>query len=158
MSHISAYSENKERLKQAISCLNKVKKTYKKEECEILLENDHEPSLFITIDDIESITSKLNLNLCFDTTHAMQSDVNIDEFYLKFKENIKAVHLSDFKEGKSHKEIGTGILKQFNCYKEIIQSNKLLILEVGKDIRRAKSKEEIIKIYKNSFLEANQSL
>jgi len=153
--HISGYSNDKKRFNQAISCLKKSKDIYKKKNCEILLENDHEPSLFITIEDIKSTTSKIDLNLCFDVTHAMQSDVNIDNFYSKFKQRIRAVHLSDYKKGRAHKEIGTGILKQFDCYREIINSNKLLILEVGKDVKRAKSRKEAIKVYKNSFLEVN---
>ena len=130
---------------------------YKEKNCEILLENDHKPSLFITINDIESILSQLDLNLCFDVTHAMQSNVNLDELYSKFSNKIRAFHLSDFKNGKPHKEIGTGILKEFDCYKKIINSNKLLILEVGKDIRKAKSTKEIIQIYENSFLEATKT-
>jgi sugar phosphate isomerase/epimerase len=154
--HISGYSEDKIRLKQAMDCLNKVKDIYTKKGCDILLENDHKPSLFITIKDIEEINSKLNLNLCFDTTHAMQSNVCLDKFYSKFNKKIKAIHLSDFKDGKAHKEIGTGILKKFSCFEKIIKSNKLLILEVGKDVRRAKSKKEIIEVYKNSFLEVKK--
>ena len=86
----------------------------------------------------------------------MQSDVNIDEFWEKFKDKIKAIHLSDFKDGKAHKEIGTGILQQFISYEEIINSDKLLILEVGKDFKRAKSKEEAIKVWENSFLEVSR--
>ena len=154
--HISGYCDDKKRLNQAINCLNKIKEIYKNERCEILLENDHKPSLFITIKDIETITSKLELNLCFDVTHAMQSNVNIDDFYSKFIDKIKAIHLSDYNKGKPHLEIGTGILKEFDCFKKIIHSNKLIILEVGKDIKKAKTKKEIIKIYKNSFLEASK--
>ncbi|MBT7102663.1 sugar phosphate isomerase/epimerase [archaeon] len=151
--HISGYNKDKQRLKKAINNLNKIKSIYKKKGCEILLENDHKPSLFITIKDIEKITSKIKLNLCFDVTHAMQSNVNLDNFYSKFNKKIKAFHLSDFKEGKAHKEIGTGILKKFNCFKKIIASKKLLILEVGKDVKKAKTMKEVTKIYKNSFLE-----
>lgn len=154
--HISGYCDDKERLNQAINCLKELEYLYKKSGCEILLENDHKPSLFITIKDIEKVNAKLNFNLCFDTTHAMQSDVDIDEFWKQFNDKIKAIHLSDFKDGKAHKEIGTGILQQFNCYKEIINSDKLLILEVGKDFKRAKSKEESIKVWENSFLEVNK--
>ncbi len=154
--HISGYCEDRIRLKQAINCLNKLKNIYKENKCEILLENDHKPSLFITIDNIEKINTKLNLNLCFDTTHAMQSNVDLDAFWNKFKNKIKVIHLSDFKDGKAHKEIGSGILKQFKCYKEIIKSNKLLFLEVGKDFKRAKSKEEAIKVWENSFLEVSK--
>jgi len=151
--HISGYCDDKERLKQAIDCLNQIESIYKKNNCEILLENDHKPSLFITIKDIEKVLSKLNFNLCFDTAHAMQSDVDLDDFWKRFKKKIKAIHLSDYKDGKTHKEIGTGILKQFKCYKEIINSDKIIILEVGKDFKRAKSKEESIKVWENSFLE-----
>jgi len=151
--HISGYTDDKAKLHRAIDILKEVKPLYEKEGHEILLENDHSPSLFITIDDIKGITKETNLNLCMDTSHAMQSNVNLDVFYNNFKDKIKAIHFSDYKDGKPHKEIGTGILKQFDCYKEIIKLNKPLILEVGKDIKNAKSKEEIIKIYKNSFLE-----
>ena len=79
--HISGYCDDKERLNQAINCLKELEYLYKKSGCEILLENDHKPSLFITIKDIEKVNAKLNFNLCFDTTHAMQSDVDIDEFW-----------------------------------------------------------------------------
>ena len=103
------------------------------------------------IEDIDKINSELNLNLCFDTTHALQSDIDIDKFWEKFKSIIKAVHLSDFKDGNAHKEIGTGVLKKHKCYNEIINSNKLLILEVGKDFKKAKTKQDAIKIWKNSL-------
>ncbi|MCW8966434.1 MAG: sugar phosphate isomerase/epimerase [Candidatus Pacearchaeota archaeon] len=154
--HISGYCDDKKRLNQAITCLKKIENLYEKSGSEILLENDHKPSLFITIKDIEKVNAKLNFNLCFDTTHAMQSDVDVDEFWKKFNNKIKAIHLSDFKDGKAHKEIGTGILQQFESYVEIINSDKLLILEVGKDFKRAKSKEEAIKVWENSFLEVSK--
>jgi sugar phosphate isomerase/epimerase len=154
--HISGYCDDAERLKQAISCLDQASKEYKENGCEILLENDHKPSLFITIKNIEDVLSELSINLCFDTTHAMQSDVDLDTFWATFKDKIKAIHLSDFRDGKPHKEIGTGILKQFDCYEEIKKSNKLLILELGKDFQRAKSKEDAIKVWKNSFIEVRK--
>jgi len=155
--HISGYSNNQTKLQNAINILKEVKTIYEQKGCEILLENDHDQSLFITTTDIKQVTSQIKLNLCFDTSHAMQSDVNLDEFWNEFKDKIKAIHLSDFKDGKAHKEIGTGILKQFKCYKEIINSNKLLILEVGKDFKRAKSKEQSIKVWENSFLEVKNN-
>jgi len=152
--HISGYCEDKKRLEQAVRCLREVKNLYQEKGCEILLENDHKPSLFITIEDIERIVSEANLNLCFDVSHAMQSDVDLDEFWLKFEDKIKAVHLSDFKDGKPHLEVGTGILRESRCFEKIVDSDKLLILEVGKDIKKAGSREKVVQIYKNSFLAA----
>ncbi len=155
--HISGWNKNKKRLKKVIESLKDIKAKYIKEGVEILLENDHQPSLFVTVNQVINIISKTQLDLCLDTTHAIESGVNLDDFYSKLRQNIKIIHLSDY-NNKPHQAIGTGDLNKFKAYKKIIGSKKLLILEIGGSLNDAKNKKDIIKIYTNSFKTIQENL
>lgn len=72
----------------------------------LLIENVAEPAFKMDLTDVNQII-KAKINLCFDTCHALEKNLDIDSFLTKFKRYIKVVHLSDFDGEKRHLSIGT---------------------------------------------------
>ncbi|MEW5897388.1 MAG: TIM barrel protein [Nanoarchaeota archaeon] len=72
----------------------------------ILIENVAEPEFKMGLTDVNQIT-KTGINICFDTCHALEKNLDIHRFLTKYKKSIKVVHLSDFDGEKRHLSIGS---------------------------------------------------
>lgn len=153
--HVSAYSDNKADFENAIETLKEVKKYFLLQGQEILLENDHPPSLFINVEEIKKVTDKVKLNLCLDVSHALQSNLDLNNVFYELKDRIKAFHISDCLDGKTHLGVGEGVLKNQKCFREIVSSNALKVLEISRSLMNAKDRDGIIKVYSDSLMIIN---
>lgn len=72
----------------------------------LLIENVAEPAFKMGLMNVKQII-KAKINLCFDTCHALEKNLDIANFLTEFKRYIKVVHLSDFDGEKRHLSIGT---------------------------------------------------
>ncbi len=149
--HISAYSENKEYFEKAIITLKQIKYHFLQNDLLLLLENDHPPSLFVNLDDITRVNDKLHLDLCLDVSHALQSNLDLNTFFYTLKTKIKVIHLSDYSGGKAHLSIGEGVIESQNCFRDILLSDNLKVLEVSRSLVNSKDRDEIIKVYSDSL-------
>jgi sugar phosphate isomerase/epimerase len=61
-------------------------------------------------DEFIEFVKKNDVNITFDTTHCAARGLSIIDEYYKLKNNIKNIHLSDFKDGAEHKILGNGEL------------------------------------------------
>jgi sugar phosphate isomerase/epimerase len=64
----------------------------------------------VTPEALNAFAARDGLSVTLDTTHYAQIGIDIVEAARKLGENIRTVHLSDFKEGRSHVFIGEGQL------------------------------------------------
>ena len=60
-----------------------------------------------------------NLGITLDTTHCAQEGIDITDAVKILGNNIKTIHLSDFKNGKSHIFFGDGILNWGTFFNEL---------------------------------------
>lgn len=65
---------------------------------------------FVTPEELRAFVSPNGLSVTLDTTHYAQIGIDILEAARKLGKNIKTIHLSDFKKGRSHVFIGEGEL------------------------------------------------
>jgi sugar phosphate isomerase/epimerase len=78
----------------------------------------------ITPDELNAFVAKNGLGVTMDTTHYAQIDIDIVEAARKLSGNIKTIHLSDFKAGRTHVFIGVGEL-DFSGLFDVIDKGSL---------------------------------
>ncbi|MFH0978350.1 MAG: hypothetical protein V1837_03535 [Candidatus Woesearchaeota archaeon] len=78
----------------------------------IIVENAAETNFKMGVKEIGMVLNS-GINLCFDTCHALESGLNIDDFLKEIGKHIKVIHLSDFDGTKRHMVIGTKITEPF---------------------------------------------
>jgi len=109
----------------------------------ILIENVAEPLFKMGLNEIKLILLA-NVNICFDTCHALENNMDINEILLKYKKAIKVIHLSDYDGKNRHITIGTkNIMSKFI---NAIPSQSIVVFE-----HKAKTKKEYLEKYGNSF-------
>lgn len=109
----------------------------------ILIENVAEPSFKMGLKEINMII-QAGINICFDTCHALESDLNIDTLLAKYGKHIKVIHLSDFDGEGRHLSIGTNKINKKFINK--IPRNVIIVFE-----HKAKTPNEYFKVYSTSF-------
>lgn len=101
----------------------------------------------------------LDLNITFDTTHTGQAGENICEFYLKNKEKIVNIHLSDYKKSwlntvlflvsGTHLPLGAGEL-EINKFLKMLKEESyqgLITMEINGDLETLCQNARLIKSY-----------
>lgn len=78
----------------------------------------------ITPDELNAFVGENDLGVTLDTTHYAQIGTDIVEAAKKLRENIKTIHLSDFKAGNAHVFIGEGELDLVGFF-DVINKEKL---------------------------------
>lgn len=116
----------------------------------VILENVAEPDFKMGLKEVTLIL-KSEINLCFDTCHALESGIDINIFIKQFKDYIKAMHLSDFDGEKRHISIGS-----YNLNKEFIQQiphDVIIVFE-----HKVRSIEEYHEVYSASLKKLKEYL
>jgi len=67
---------------------------------------------------------------CLDTGHAFKIGIEPYEFYKRYKEKIKVIHLHDFKDGKDHLVPFTGELLKSPIIEELKQFKGPIVIEL----------------------------
>jgi len=67
---------------------------------------------------------------CLDTGHAYKTGVDPCEYYKKFKDKVKVIHLHDFKDGKDHLVPFTGELLKSKIVEEIKNFKGPIVIEL----------------------------
>lgn len=92
---------------------------------------------------------KNNLSITFDTSHISSAGVDIVEFYEKYHQNIKVIHISDYKNGKEHLPLGHGVLPLEKLFKSIKEKkmSPQITLELNKfpGVKQKASKVKIVR-------------
>lgn len=132
------HPKNLENLKQTIDLVkNQNSKKF------ILIENVAEPLFKMGQEEINLIV-KAGINLCFDTCHALESDLNAEITLTEYKNYMKVIHLSDFDGKGRHLPIGANKITKNFINK--IPKEAIIVFE-----HKTKNTEEYFNAYSTSF-------
>ncbi len=132
------HPKNLENLNQIINLV----KTHKSNEF-MLIENVAEPSFKMGFKEIDLIV-QAGINICFDTCHALENNLDLDIFLTKYSKRIKVIHLSDFDGNGRHLRIGTDKINKEFVRK--ISPKVIIVFE-----HKAKTPDEYFNVYSASF-------
>lgn len=143
--YIVFHPKSLEHLRTIIKCINDSsdKNVY-------LIENVAEENFMMKYDDIDLI-SKNNINMCFDTCHALENGLDVYEYLEKYKKSIRMMHLSDFDGVTRHAVIGLSKITPEFVNK--IPKDMIIVFE-----HKAKTVEDYTKAYSESFKYLNKIL
>lgn len=129
--------------------INAVIKRYKDAGISFCVENLLRDMRFSTLEDVDAILSKLpDACIAFDVGHAIITGIDLCDFYDKYKEKIKVIHLHDVVE-TDHSVPFTGILRKSPFISRLKEFKGVVVLEIC-----CRTPEEIAK----NFKEAQQNI
>lgn len=139
--YIVFHPKSLDNLNMIIRCLNESKGNY-------LIENVAEENFMMKYPEVDMIV-KNNIGICFDTCHALENDLDINDFFARYKKSIKMMHLSDFDGKIRHAVIGTSKVNKNFIGK--IPNEMIVVFE-----HKAKTSEEYHMVYSESFKRFNE--
>lgn len=100
---------------------------------------------------LELYLDKKRLYLCWDLAKSYlgsgEKDLNLINFFLSHNQSIKQLHLHDIKNGRQHREIGSGVM-DYRYFLSQLELNEIidLCIEVRPEKYALSSKEKLKKI------------
>ena len=120
--------------------MNKLIKRLKENKIYFCIENefvfDDFPSVCTSLEKMGELLGLFTeAKVCLDTGHAFRIGVDPYDFYKRYKDKIKVIHLHDFKDGQDHLVPFTGDLLKSPIVEEIKQFRGPVVIELFLPLR-----------------------
>lgn len=91
------------------------------------------------------------LSITFDTSHIAYQGYDVVEFYKKYHQAIKLIHLSDYKDKKQHLFLGKGTLPLRELFEEMKRTRYNEVVSFELNLSRRASSNESLKAVQESL-------
>jgi len=133
--------------------INAVIKDYKKAGISVCVENLLRDMCFASMEEADAVLKKLpDADIAFDLGHAVLTGIDLCEFYDKYKDKIKVIHLHDVID-TDHLVPFTGVLKNSPFISRLKNFKGVCVLEI-----RCYNAEEAEKLFQDARQKINDFL